>query len=730
MTRNAKGKKSLFRQSMEQKARVRQQAEAKKKATPSSLSESDVAKVKRSFLPGMNESDIQRDAEAIVGQMSEEERMAELDRVLKTVDPSLIAFLRKRSAYKGMSGASGGNPVGMGGEVHEKEEEVHEEEEVSEKEEEVSEKEEEVSEKEEEVSEKEEELARRIANEVDYSSLKTEADLENAVAKLPQTEQQKLEWTRPVTTASNPKEPRFHFNGMLLPASSSSTIAVHSGLYNHGEEADLPGYTVSELSLLARSAVSGQRVLALKCIYNILRRRSLSREFGQTLVPATLPVTVLRVLVFLLQRRQGMEEVYLALQCVEELCSTQEEYHRRLLLNLSYRGYEHAHLQDPSAMCFEADESEDDSEDPKDPFRSANCDNLFTMLSEAGILTQLFACVASFSAYPTVVASAFSVLRVLVESDKRFGEAIIDSHVFYSQIEKWAKQFVDPSTLCSCVEKEPPSGEHSLRLYILTHAPSSPVSVAVQLMLVIEALVRHSRKNASNMVRSAALPALKQWLSFYTGEVGKVNDANEVNNASEVNDANEVNKEGSTGKVNDTPSHSCVVDCILEGVLSCWRLCLLYGLDCESLDPFLPALVRISQFSRECNQILTWSLLEISVRTKSSTSCRYFVEYCNTLVMLVVEQLKRKETPRAVHTAVVHFLASYVEVVNDGFEAWEAEESVVESLRSQILQFGYELMQESSSLLTAVEKSHRAVYEAWSHLKERPNVVLLACCNA
>ena len=103
MTRNAKGKKSLFRQSMEQKARVRQQAEAKKKATPSSLSESDVAKVKRSFLPGMNESDIQRDAEAIVGQMSEEERMAELDRVLKTVDPSLIAFLRKRSAYKGMS---------------------------------------------------------------------------------------------------------------------------------------------------------------------------------------------------------------------------------------------------------------------------------------------------------------------------------------------------------------------------------------------------------------------------------------------------------------------------------------------------------------------------------------------------------------------------------------------------------------------------------------------------
>ena len=704
MTRNAKGKKSLFRQSMEQKARVQQQAEAKKKATPSSLSESDVAKVKRSFLPGMNESDIQRDAEAIVGQMSEEERMAELDRVLKTVDPSLIAFLRKRSAYKGMSGASGGNPVGMGGEVHEKEEEVHEEEEVSEKEE--------------EVSEKEEELARRIANEVDYSSLKTEADLENAVAKLPQTEQQKLEWTRPVTTASNPKEPRFHFNGMLLPASSSSTIAVHSGLYNHGEEADLPGYTVSELSLLARSAVSGQRVLALKCIYNILRRRSLSREFGQTLVPATLPVTVLRVLVFLLQRRQGMEEVYLALQCVEELCSTQEEYHRRLLLNLSYRGYEHAHLQDPSAMCFEADESEDDSEDPKDPFRSANCDNLFTMLSEAGILTQLFACVASFSAYPTVVASAFSVLRVLVESDKRFGEAIIDSHVFYSQIEKWAKQFVDPSTLCSCVEKEPHSGEHSLRLYILTHAPSSPVSVAVQLMLVIEALVRHSRKNASNMVRSAALPALKQWLSFYTGEVGKVNDANEVN------------KEGSTGKVNDTPSHSCVVDCILEGVLSCWRLCLLYGLDCESLDPFLPALVRISQFSRECNQILTWSLLEISVRTKSSTSCRYFVEYCNTLVMLAVEQLKRKETPRAVHTAVVHFLASYVEVVNDGFEAWEAEESVVESLRSQILQFGYELMQESSSLLTAVEKSHRAVYEAWSHLKERPNVVLLACCNA
>ena len=157
---------------------------------------------------------------------------------------------------------------------------------------------------------------------------------------------------------------------------------------------------------------------------------------------------------------------------------------------------------------------------------------------------------------------------------------------------------------------------------------------------------------------------------------------------------------------------------MIEGVLSCWRLCLLYGLDADSIDPFLPALLRAVQFAQPGNQVLAWSLLEISVRTKSTTTARYFVEFCNTLVLLAAEQARVAAKP--VRTAVTHFLASYVEVVNEQTEQGEVGEDVLESLRLQILQLGYAAMASCAEDLRAVERSHNAVYKAWAEVRVTP----------
>ena len=308
----------------------------------------------------------------------------------------------------------------------------------------------------------EEKEARRIANEIDYSTILSEADLAAAVQKLPLSEKRKLEWTTPAqpssSSSSSSSEPRFHFDGYILSASDSAQIDVYSGLYNHGQNADLPGYTLSELLLLCRSDVHGQRVLALKCLFNLLRRRSLARIAHQSLTPAFLPVSLLRVLVLLLQRRRAGEEVFLALRCLEEVAATQDEFRRFLLLNLTFHGYEHANVQDSDALRFESDEKdnededEDENEDSQkrgngDPFGRQNCGNLFTMLEKCDLVSTLFAVIAEYRAIPAVLNPALSMLRVLVENDKRFSEQILRSDSFYASLEQLAATLLDPSIL-------------------------------------------------------------------------------------------------------------------------------------------------------------------------------------------------------------------------------------------------------------------------------------------
>ncbi|RMZ89810.1 hypothetical protein DV736_g2972, partial [Chaetothyriales sp. CBS 134916] len=72
---------------------------------------------------------------------------------------------------------------------------------------------------------------------------------------------------------------RFSFTGRLIPPSESLTIPVTEGLHHHGEAPSSAGYTVPELTLLARSTMPNQRCIAYQTIGRILYHLG-KGEFG------------------------------------------------------------------------------------------------------------------------------------------------------------------------------------------------------------------------------------------------------------------------------------------------------------------------------------------------------------------------------------------------------------------------------------------------------------------
>ena len=83
------------------------------------------------------------------------------------------------------------------------------------------------------------------------------------------------------TTSSSEKRAhsaRFDFDGNLLGQQAheeeekkDDQSALSNALYHHGNEPDLPGYSLDELFHLARSKFNQQRVLALKTLANIVQ---------------------------------------------------------------------------------------------------------------------------------------------------------------------------------------------------------------------------------------------------------------------------------------------------------------------------------------------------------------------------------------------------------------------------------------------------------------------------
>lgn len=73
---------------------------------------------------------------------------------------------------------------------------------------------------------------------------------------------------------------RFSFRGELIPPTTSLDLPTHLGLHHHGDAPDSAGYTIPELTLLARSTLPNQRCIAYQTIGRILYRLG-KEEFGK-----------------------------------------------------------------------------------------------------------------------------------------------------------------------------------------------------------------------------------------------------------------------------------------------------------------------------------------------------------------------------------------------------------------------------------------------------------------
>ncbi|KAI5633508.1 RNA polymerase II-associated protein 1 [Phthorimaea operculella] len=244
------GKKSIHTQEVQKSMPQSSQMEIDE-PTSSNMNEEKITAPKN--LPGKSyiinsedAPDIHIENINLLSKMSEKEILEEQQKLLSTLDPNLVAFLKAKRKQK--------------------EENTQTEKHVS-----VS-----------------KELNKDIQDQMDTtestqqpSPLDTMWD--NDVLSHPNVnkwlhfdslEKDKLEWIKGIeeskkVKADEPYEARFNFKGYLLPYSMEYTEETKT-LYHHGEEPHRPGYSLTELFELSRSAVTQQRVMALNTLAGVL----------------------------------------------------------------------------------------------------------------------------------------------------------------------------------------------------------------------------------------------------------------------------------------------------------------------------------------------------------------------------------------------------------------------------------------------------------------------------
>jgi len=88
----------------------------------------------------------------------------------------------------------------------------------------------------------------------------------------PTEEEEQESLYNPERDSFAPSALRFGFNGRLIPPKESLEIDVKQGLHHHGDAPSSAGYTIPELSLLARSTLPNQRCVAYQVLGRILFR--------------------------------------------------------------------------------------------------------------------------------------------------------------------------------------------------------------------------------------------------------------------------------------------------------------------------------------------------------------------------------------------------------------------------------------------------------------------------
>ncbi|EFA10420.1 RNA polymerase II-associated protein 1 [Tribolium castaneum] len=198
----------------------------------------EVALPSQSFvLSGSEKDSIHAENVQKMRGMSEEEILEERERLMATMDPAIIAFLKSRRREQ--DARMNRTPT-----IQEQNE---------------------------------------AAENMDVDEIETASE----ILKQPQAEKWlnfktletgKLAWMKGVEMPKIDKnksfEARFDFEGWVLPYTEKEISEKSRVLYHHGEEAGRPGYTLQELFQLSRSNVIQQKIIALNTIANILSLHS------------------------------------------------------------------------------------------------------------------------------------------------------------------------------------------------------------------------------------------------------------------------------------------------------------------------------------------------------------------------------------------------------------------------------------------------------------------------
>nr|XP_054759033.1 RNA polymerase II-associated protein 1-like [Lytechinus pictus] len=140
-----------------------------------------------------------------------------------------------------------------------------------------------------------------ISSTTEDRNMKVPIDVKSEWMNMKKREDDKLQWMddlpKPSAKSKTGSQARFDFNGHLV--ARDAPVLVREGLFHHGEEQEVPGYTLEELFTLSRSAVTQQRVLALqtlaRLIYNY-RADCLNGQLRSPLISRLLKAGVLFLL--------------------------------------------------------------------------------------------------------------------------------------------------------------------------------------------------------------------------------------------------------------------------------------------------------------------------------------------------------------------------------------------------------------------------------------------------
>ncbi|CAF3346867.1 unnamed protein product [Rotaria sp. Silwood1] len=221
--------------------------------------------------------------------MDEKEILAEKEKLLNSLDPKLVAFIRKRNKKEGE------DIIRM--------------------------------------NEKSTVQKMDVDNQTTSTNLPIEVD--SRWIHMDNIEYEKLEWIKdlPKPSAqrtlddSNPEgvSARFDFKGNLI--SRTVDIPVTAALHHHGEEPEAAGYTLEELFHLSRSTVLQQRVIALQTLSNIIRQAHTGiydRDLQLSLIPKLIEAGILFLIRWAMDEQ--IESIYMiAIECLANLIAPKKD---------------------------------------------------------------------------------------------------------------------------------------------------------------------------------------------------------------------------------------------------------------------------------------------------------------------------------------------------------------------------------------------------------------------